>query len=84
LMRWTTDDVYEDLHRRSSALQRQPGKDPQRPKLRAQVRSVHMSCPQRDVVEVSIHVRHGHRSRAIAAKIELIEGRWRCSAIQFG
>ena len=84
LMRWTTDEVYDDLQRRSSVLQRTSGQDPRRRKLRAQVRSVHLSCPQPDVAEISIHVRHGHRSRAIAARIERIEGRLRCSAIEFG
>lgn len=84
LMRWTTDEVYDDLQRRSSILQRSTGQDPRQRKLRAQVRSVHLSCPQPDVAEISIHVRHGARSRAIAARIELIEGRWRCSAIEFG
>ncbi|MCX6397005.1 MAG: Rv3235 family protein [Propionibacteriales bacterium] len=84
LMRWTTDAVYDDLQRRSSVLQRTAGHDPRRPRLRAQVRSVHLSRPQPDVAEISIHVRHGQRSRAIAARIELIEGRWRCSALEFG
>lgn len=84
LMRWTTDEVYEELYQRSSVLKQGPGRDPRLRRLRAQVRSVHLSCPLPDVAEISIHVRHGHRSRAIAARIELIEGRWRCSAIQFG
>lgn len=84
LMRWTTDEVYDDLQRRNTVLQRSGSRDPRRRRLRAQVRSVHISCPQPDVAEISIHVRHGQRSRAIAAKIELIEGRWRCSALEFG
>lgn len=84
LMRWTTDAVYDDLYRRSNLLKQSPGRDPRLRRLRAQVRSVHLSCPLPDVAEISIHVRHGHRSRAIAARIERIEGRWRCSAIQFG
>lgn len=84
LMRWTTDPVYEDLQRRSALLQRAGTRDPRRKRLRAQVRSVHLSRPQPDIAEISIHVRHGQRSRAIAAKIERIEGRWRCSALEFG
>jgi hypothetical protein len=84
LMRWTTDDVYDDLQRRNSTLQRSGARDPRQRRLRAQVRSVHLSSPSPDVAEISIHVRHGHRSRAIAAKIERIEGRWRCSALEFG
>ncbi|HEX4189530.1 MAG TPA: Rv3235 family protein [Marmoricola sp.] len=84
LMRWTTDEVYDDLQRRSNALQRTTPDDRRRRRLRAQVRSVHLSRPQPDVAEISIHVRHGERSRAIAARIDLIERRWRCTAIEFG
>ncbi|MCZ4498428.1 MAG: hypothetical protein JWQ74_981 [Marmoricola sp.] len=84
LMRWTTDSVYDDLQRRSSTLQRMAPGDQRRRKLRAQVRSVHLSRPQENVAEISIHVSHGHRSRAIAARIELIENRWRCTDLEFG
>lgn len=84
LMRWTTDEVYADLQRRSNALARTTPRDERRRRLRAHVRSVHLSRPQPSVAELSIHVRHGDRSRAIAARIELIERRWRCSALVFG
>ncbi len=84
MMRWTTVEVYDDLQRRCSTLQRTTPGDQRRRRLRAQVRSVHLSRPQEDVAEISIHVRHGQRSRAIAARIELIEGRWRCTILEFG
>jgi hypothetical protein len=84
LMRWTTHEVYDDLARRSSVLQRTVPADRRRRRLRAQVRSVHLSRPQPDAAEVSIHVRHGQQSRAIAVRIERIEKRWRCSALEFG
>lgn len=84
LMRWTTVEVYDDLQRRSSTLQRTTAPDRRLRRLRAQVRSVHLSRPQQDVAEISIHVRHGERSRAIAARIEFIEGRWRCTVLEFG
>jgi hypothetical protein len=84
LMRWTTEWVYADLMHRSHALQRAtPGGDRLR-RVRATVRSVHLYRPHEDAAELSIHVRHGHRSRAIAARIERIEGRWRCSVLDFG
>jgi hypothetical protein len=84
LMRWTTEWVYADLMHRSHALQRAtPGGERLR-RLRATVRSVHLFRPHEDAAELSIHVRHGHRSRAIAARIERIEGRWRCSVLDFG
>ncbi len=84
MMRWTTLEVYDDLQRRSSTLQRTTPGDQRRRRLRAQVRSVHLSRPQDDAAEISIHVRHGQRSRAIAARIERIEGRWRCVVLEFG
>jgi hypothetical protein len=84
LMRWTTDDVYADLLRRSHTLQRTTPGDQRLRRVRATVRSVHLSRPHEDAAEISIHVRHGQRSRAIAARIERIEGRWRCSVLDFG
>lgn len=84
LMRWTTEWVYADLMHRSHALQRATPGDQRRRRVRATVRSVHLFRPHEDAAELSIHVRHGQRSRAIAARIEHIEGRWRCSALDFG
>lgn len=84
LMRWTSVDVYADMLRRSHALQRTTPAQHRVRRLRAQVRSVHLSRPQPEAAEISIHVRHGARSRAIAARIECIEGRWRCTVLQFG
>lgn len=84
LMRWTTDRVYADLMQRSHALQRATPGDQRLRRVRATVRSVHLFRPHEDAAELSIHVRHGHRSRAIAARIERIENRWRCTVLDFG
>jgi hypothetical protein len=84
LMRWTTEWVYADLMHRSHALQRATPGDQRLRRVRATVRSVHLFRPHEDAAELSIHVRHGGRSRAIAARIERIEGRWRCSVLDFG
>jgi hypothetical protein len=45
---------------------------------------VHVFCPSPEAAELSVHVRHGERSRAIAARIELREGRWCCTVLEFG
>lgn len=82
LLRWATTGVYSDLVKRAQLIRRQ--QDPRGRRLRAQVRSVHVSRPDPTCAEIAIHVRHGARSRAIAARIELEEGRWRCTAIEFG
>jgi hypothetical protein len=84
LMRWTTEWVYADLMHRSHALQRTTPGDQRLRRVRATVRSVHLFRPHEDAAELSIHVRHGQRSRAIAARIERIEGRWRCTVLDFG
>lgn len=84
LMRWTTERVYADLTHRSHALHRATPGDQRRRRVRATVRSVHLFRPDEDAAELSIHVRHGPRSRAIAARIDRIEGRWRCTVLDFG
>jgi hypothetical protein len=84
LLRWTTERVYADLQRRTALLARTTPGDRRVRRLRSQVRSVHVFCPSAGAAEISVHVRHGERSRAIAARIELLEGRWCCTALQFG
>jgi hypothetical protein len=84
LLRWTTARVYQDLDRRVRILGR-TAPAPQRLRtIRPQVRSVHVFQPGPGSAEVSVHVRHGHRSRAIAARLERRNGRWTCVALQLG
>lgn len=82
LIRWTDDAVYAQLARRADLLRRVGGVPAQR--VRPQVRSVHVSCPAADVAEVSVHVRHGVRSRCIAARLERYRDHWRCVALEMG
>ncbi|MEP7089701.1 MAG: Rv3235 family protein [Nocardioidaceae bacterium] len=84
LLQWTTARVYADLDRRSRILGRvAPAPDRLRT-VRPQVRSVHVCLPADGAAEVSVHVQHGHRSRAIAARLERRHGRWTCVALQLG
>lgn len=82
LIRWTDESVYAQLARRSDLLRRVGGVPAHR--IRPQVRSVHVSCPVADVAEVSVHVRHGERSRCIAARLERYRDHWRCVALEMG
>ena len=82
LVRWTTQEVFRDLDRRAQLVRRAAG--PARRPLRPQVRSVHVYRPTRAAAEVSVHVRHGHRSRALAMRLERRDHRWVCSALEFG
>jgi hypothetical protein len=84
LLRWTDTRVYADLERRVQILGRS-GRAPQRLRaVRPQVHSVHVFRPGPASAEVSVHVRAGQRSRAIAARLEQRDGRWRCVALQLG
>lgn len=84
LLRWTTARVYADLQRRAALLARTTPSDRRVRRLRSQLRSVHVFYPSAEAAEISVHVRQGERSRAIAARIELIEDRWCCTALEFG
>jgi hypothetical protein len=48
------------------------------------VRSVRVSEPANGVAEVCAVVQRGERYFAVAARLEGLDGRWRCVAIQFG
>ena len=84
LLRWTSARVYEDLDRRVRILGRTAPAPTRLRTIRPQVRSVHVCQPAPRTAEVSVHVRHGHRSRAIAARLERRNGRWTCVALQLG
>jgi hypothetical protein len=86
LLRWSSREVYADLQRRAQLVARAghhvPGQGRVQP-VRPQVRGVHSSFLSPDVAEVSVHVRYGHRSRALAARFERRQGRWLCTALEF-
>ena len=84
LLRWTNARVYEELDRRVRILGRTAPAPTRLRTVRPQVRSVHVCQPAPRTAEVSVHVRHGHRSRAIAARLERRNGRWTCVALQLG
>lgn len=84
LLRWTSHRVYLELDRRLTILTRTSDAGRRMRTIRPQVRSVHVCHPTATTAEVSVHVRHGQRSRAIAARLELIGGRWQCTALQLG
>jgi hypothetical protein len=48
------------------------------------VRSVRVNEPMPGAVEVSATVRHGDRCRALALRLEGLDGRWQCTALIIG
>ena len=84
--RWCVAGVYEQLL--TGRVQTSPAGGsaspmPSPPPHPAgKVVSVRVSQPCRGVAEVAAHVRYGHRSRAVAARLELTDDRWLCTALQ--
>jgi hypothetical protein len=83
LMRWTNDAVFTDLCRRSETVAG-AGSAHRGMRNRVSIISVHVCEPRDGVAEASVHVRHGLRSRAYALRLEGLDGRWRCTALQMG
>jgi hypothetical protein len=86
VLRWTTPEVYQDLARRAhlvaAAVGRRPGAG-RIQSVRPHLVAMHTSFVSERCAEVSLHVRYGERSRAVAARFELIRERWQVSALEF-
>lgn len=76
LMPWTDDTVYAQLARtvRSRRTAGGPGV----------LRSLRLSEPADGVVEICAVICGTDRSRAVAARLEGSDGRWRCTALRVG
>ena len=79
LVRWTTTGVYDEV----SGLVAGPGVA-RSDASRGVVRSVHVSEPADGVVEICALVRRGARSTAVALRLEGLDGRWQCTALELG
>ncbi len=75
LIRWTDEPVYALLERRRTAQRTRGGPRPV-------VRSVRVCQPGDGVVEASVVVDTGGRCRALAIRLEGLDGRWRCTALE--
>lgn len=86
LLRWTTPEVYRDLGRRAqlvaTAIGRRAGSGGIQ-SVRPHLVAAHTSFVTERCAEVSLHVRYGQRSRAVAMRFELIHDRWQVSALEF-
>jgi hypothetical protein len=82
LIRWTSDEVHGRLARRAE-LGRQAvlrGRPPQR----SVVRSTRVCIPRDGVAEATVIVTDGSRTRAVALRLEGLDGRWRVTALEVG
>ncbi|MDN5854231.1 MAG: Rv3235 family protein [Actinomycetia bacterium] len=84
LLRMSTEAVYDDLVDRLDSLACLSTRGAHPCPLSTQVASVHVNQPGLDYAEVSARIVQGGRSRALALRLDLLEGRWVCSAIRWG
>jgi hypothetical protein len=84
LLRWTSARVYAELGRRTRIMAQHRPVGPRTRVIRPQVRSVHLCRPTPASAEISVHVRYGQRSRALAARLEHRHGHWTCTALVIG
>jgi hypothetical protein len=82
LIRWTSDEVQTMLTRRAG-LARAAAARGRRPR-RSVVRSTRVCIPRDGVAEASAVVTDGSRFRAVALRLEGLDGRWRVTALQIG
>lgn len=84
VIRYADEGVYETLTRQLVARTRGDDGHVVRNRPRAKVVSVRVICTRTDVAEVSARVSDGTRSRALAARLEHMRGRWVCTALDIG
>jgi hypothetical protein len=88
VLRHCVPTVYDDLAERARRVSAAAGTTPNRGRgpstLRPSVVTTRTSMVRRDALEASARVRHGHRSRAVAARFEEVGGRWQCVLMEWG
>lgn len=87
LLRHCSPGVYADLSRRAQLVIQAAGTTRAlgrgRGAVRPVVRSSRTSLVRADALEAAAHVRYGARSRALAARFEVVDGRWQCVALEW-
>jgi hypothetical protein len=80
LARYATLDVLDQL---AQSVSRHVAATRREPLLRPMVASVHVSEPADGVAEACAVLDTGPRRRALALRLEGIDGRWQCTALAF-
>lgn len=79
LVRWTSEEVYDGVAAHVVTLVR-TANGHRLP--RGAVRTLRVTEPGDGVAEVSATVRHGPRTTAVALRLEGLDGRWQCTALE--
>lgn len=79
LMRWVDHDIYQSVARRIAIHSRQPRSTARSVVV---VRSVRTCELGESIVEVCIVATHGSTVRPVAMRLEALDHRWRCTALE--
>lgn len=83
LTRWFTPGVLAAVNAHAIASNR-ADVSVRRLRTRRRIGSIHVSAPADGIVEACAVVVGARRSRAIALRLEGLDGRWRCTALDVG
>lgn len=81
LLRWTDDAVYALIADRLASRRRVPRRR-SGGGTRPTIRSIRVCTPADGVAEASVVVQAGSRCRALAMRLEGLDGQWRCTALE--
>lgn len=81
MLRCTTERVYSDLAKRSAMVRSRRRMTAERV-ARARVERLRLQRPSGRSLEICARLRQGERSHALAVRMELINGRWICVALE--
>lgn len=81
LLRCTSERVYTDLAKRSALAKSRRRMTSERV-ARARLERIRLQRPSAKAVEICARLRQGERNHALAARLELINGRWICVALE--
>ena len=87
LLRQASPRVHADLARRAQLVISAAGTSAARGRgpgaVRPMLRSMRTSLVGDEALEASAHLRYGPRSRAVAARFEVVAGRWQCVVLEW-
>lgn len=83
LVRWTSRRVYAEVTQRQQYVARHRTGTSVR-SSRQHVATLRVSQPTPRSAEVAARVTFGPRSRAVAARLDWVNGRWLCTTLHFG
>ncbi|UYM04051.1 Rv3235 family protein [Solicola gregarius] len=84
MLRLATESVYGDLVDRLESLGGASAHGAPAGPLSTRVASVHVEQPADACAEISARIVQGNRSRALALRLDRVDGRWMCSAMNWG